>query len=174
MRRTPGWVKIPGISGLPGYTRGWMMPLAEAVRQLNPRHLLTGSVEGESELLQLWIYRRERSFDLLVGSTSTSNHPRPHRNIVSQGYETLQELLEALSTLDQIYKINHQDLFGLPTTVQTAIPEQIDALARQLQFAGGQTKDAEPGFELDLSALEAQAERQAQLDADDDLQVLAD
>lgn len=167
--------KIPGILGPPVYTRRWMVPLAEALQQLEFRHLLTGGIEGDSERLQLWIYRRESGFDLFVGSTSTGNHPRPHRNIVSQGYETPQELLEALGTLDQIYRVNLRDLLSAPTTLQTAIPEQMDALARQLQFAGEQTKNpTNPGLRVDLSALEAQAERQAQLDPEDELHVLAD
>lgn len=150
------------------------MRLAEAVPQMNSGQLLTGSVQGAAESLQLWIYRRDSGFDLLVGSTSTTNHPRPHRNIVSQGFETLQELLEALSALDQIYKVRLQDLLDLPTTLQHAIPEGVDALARQLQQAGVHSKDSlELAARADLFALESQ-EHSARPDSDDDLEVLAD
>lgn len=150
------------------------MRLAEAVPQMNSGQLLVGSVQGTAESLQLWIYRRDGGFDLLVGSTSTTNHPRPHRNIVSQGFETPQELLEALSVLDQIYKVRLQDLLDLPAILQHAIPEGVDALARQLQQAGVHSKDSlELAAQVDLFALESQ-ERSARPDSDDDLEVLAD
>ncbi|MBF6595385.1 MAG: hypothetical protein IVW51_13210 [Thermaceae bacterium] len=148
------------------------MTLLEGVGKLEMGGLLVGSYQTASELLQVWIYRQERGFDLLVGSTSSGNHPRPHRNIVSHGFESVAELLEALASLDQIYKVSAQELLDLPTTLQKAIPAQMDMLARQLQYAGIQTKDSlELAPKVDL--LEFEHNDTAALE-DDDIQVLAD
>ncbi|GEM86524.1 hypothetical protein [Meiothermus granaticius] len=150
------------------------MCLAEAVLVMTSGQLAVGSLQGASEWIQLWVYRRERHFDLLVGSTATTNHPRPHRNIVSQGFETPQELVEALSSLDQIYKVRLQDVLNLPITLQYASPEGVDGLAKQLQQAGVYSKDSlERSAKVDLLQLEAQGLLDPP-DSEEDLEVVSD